>query len=96
MAERAWKDQFNEADLQIMKSLTKEFHFKRSQAYVYSNNEVSPFKGSLIVPLSPYMNAICTTSGNEVEFYNKLRRDGSTPLEALKTMSEKHPYGEGL
>lgn len=96
MAERAWKDQFNEADLQIMKSLTKEFHFKRSQAYVYSNNEVSPFKGSLIVPLSPYMNAICTTSGNEVEFYNKLRRDGFTPLEALKTMSEKHPYGEGL
>ena len=96
MAERAWKDQFNEADLQIMKSLTKEFHFKRSQAYVYSNNEVSPFKGSLIVPLSPYMNAICTTSGNEVELYNKLRKEGHSPLDAIKVMSEKYPYGEGL
>jgi hypothetical protein len=96
MAERAWHDQFNEADLQIMKSLQKEFHLKRSQAYIYSNNEVCPFKGSLIIPLSPYMNAICTTSGDEVEFYNNQIKNGASPLDTLKEMAEKHPYGEGL
>lgn len=96
MAEKAWNDQFNEADLQILKSLEKEFHLKRSQAYIYSNNEVSPFKGSLFVPLSPYMNAICTTSGDEVEYYNELRKKGLNPKECLIKMAEEHPYGEGL
>jgi hypothetical protein len=42
------------------------------------------------------MNAICTTSGDEVEFYNNLIKNGVAPTEALKMMAEQHPYGEGL
>lgn len=96
MAEKAWSDQFNEADLQIMKSLEKQFHLKRSQAFISSNNEVVPFKGSLFVPLSPYMNAVCTTSGDEVERYNQLRKRGISAEDAMKEMAVKHPYGENL
>lgn len=96
MAEKAWSDQFNEADLQIMKSLEKQFHLKRSQAYICSNNEVTPFRGSLFVPLSPYMNAVCTTSGNEVEYYNQLRNSGKSAKEAMDDMAINHPFGENL
>ena len=42
------------------------------------------------------MNAVCTTSGNEVEYYQQLINGGWKPMDAMKEMSVRHPYGEGL
>lgn len=93
---REWSERFNEADLQIMNSLKKEFHEKRSQAYIYSDNEVSPYKGTVYLPLSPFMDALCTTSGPQVDLYDSLRKKGHDCLSALIEMAEAHPYGENL
>lgn len=95
-AKKSWSERYNEADFQIIESLEKEFHLKRSQAYIKSNNEVAPYKGTIIIPLSPFFDAICTTSGPQVEKYNELRKEGKTCMESLIEMADKYPYGQNL
>jgi type IV secretory pathway VirB4 component len=95
-AKVAWGEKYNEADFQILESLEKEFHLKRSQAYIYSKNEVTPYKGTLIIPLSPFMDALCTTSGPQVDLYDALRKEGLTCMETLVKMAADHPYGEQI
>lgn len=92
----AWNDELNEADKQILRSLEKNFDQKYSQAYVMSSNEVAPYKGSILLPLSPLMDAVTTTSGKQVELYKKLRTEGYAADDAIIYMADNHPYGEGL
>jgi hypothetical protein len=95
-AKKAWGEKFNEADIQILEDVKKEFHLKRSQAYVYSNNDAAPYKGTVIVPLSPFMDALCTTSGPQVDLYHKYKKEGLDCMESLIKMATNNPYGEGL
>jgi hypothetical protein len=95
-AKHAWEEKYNEADFQILESIKKEFHLKRSQAYVYSNNEVMPYKGTIFVSLSPFMDALCTTSGSQVEKYSEYIEEGMSPKDSLIKMAELYPFGEGL
>lgn len=92
---KAWEDKFSIADLQILKSLKKEFYHKRSQCYLISENEISPYKGSFYIPLSPFADALTTTSGPQVDLYQTLKKDLSC-IDALIKMSTDHPYGENL
>ena len=81
------------ADIDIIKSLhIKKGHY--SQGYLISEN--SSFKGSFLIPLSPMMNSIVTTSANEEFYYDSLRKKGVEVHQALEQMAKNHPYGEGL
>lgn len=95
-AYKAWKDEFNEAEWQIIKSLKIEARHKRSSVYVQSNNAIAPYRGSFYVPLTPSMDALTTTSAPQLGLYKQLREDGLKPHEALNKMASDYPYGENL
>ena len=93
---------FNDADWSILRTLKKQPPTEsnpvpRSMGYIISNNEEAPYRGSFEIPLSPDMDALCTTSGSQLELYKHLKEEKQMQtLEALQYMSEKHPYGKGL
>lgn len=92
----AWKNQFSEGEWQIIKTLRMENEYKRSSALILSENVVSPYKGSIYLPLSPLMDALTTTSGSQTQLYKDLLASGKSPKEAQSYMAENHPYGLGL
>ena len=95
-AKRAWKDEFTEAEWQVIKSLEKQPQFRRSAAYIKSAHELHPWNGSLFIPLSPVMDALTTSSPSQTELYEKLRSEGLAEDSAVLHMAKNHPYGEGL
>ena len=85
--------ELSKADIDIIKSLhIKKGHY--SQGYLLSEN--SNYKGSFLIPLSPIMNSIVTTSANEEFYYDSLRKKGVKARQAIEQMAKNHPYGEGL
>ncbi len=95
-AKTEWGSDYNEAEWEIIRSLRKEKSYRRSALYVSSNNDTAPFKGSVYLPLSPWMDALTTTSGPQTELYKKLRNQGMSAFDAIEFMAEKHPYGQNL
>lgn len=95
-AKLAWENQFNEAEWQVIKSLKKETEFKRSSVFVSSENDQAPYKGSFYLPLSPFMDSLCTTSGSQMQLYKDMKTKGIPTNEILDFMSQTHPYGKGL
>ncbi|MCB9229705.1 MAG: hypothetical protein H6618_08850 [Deltaproteobacteria bacterium] len=85
--------ELSSADIDIIKSLhIKKGHY--SQGYLVSEN--TRYKGSFLIPLSPVMNAIVTTTASEEFYYDSLRKNGLGVREALEDMAKNHPYGDGL
>lgn len=95
-AKKVWKDQFNEAFWQILKSLKKEVEFKRSSILIYSENDTAPYIGSFYLILSSYIDALTTSSGSQMNLYRELRHKGLSPMESLQFMKTHHPFGKGL
>lgn len=95
-AKEAWGSDFNEAEWEIIKSLRRDKANFRSSLYVSSNNDTAPFRGGVFLPLSPFMDALTTTSGSQETLYKTLRSNESTTIQSLEYMAEKHPYGRGL
>ncbi len=95
-AKTEWGSDYNEAEWEIIRSLRKEKSYRRSALYISSNNDTAPFKGSVYLPLSPWMDALTTTSGPQTELYKKLRDQGMAAFEAIEFMAEQHPYGQKL
>ena len=85
--------ELSQADIDIIKSLhIRKGHY--SQGYLISEN--TNYKGSFLIPLSPIMNAIVTTTAGEEQLYDQLRKKGLGVREALEEMAKNHPYGVGL
>ena len=95
-AREAWKDEFSEAEWQIIRSNKKEPQFRRSSIFIKSDHELHPWTGSLYIPLSPVMDALTTSSGSQTELYTNLRKEGLSEDSAIIHMAKQHPYGEGL
>ncbi len=93
---KEWGDRHNDAEWQIIKSLKKEKINRRSMFFIISKNDTSPYRGSCYLPLSPYMDALTTTSGPQEELYSNLEAKGMQILERIRYMGETYPYGEGL
>lgn len=89
-------EQFSDSDYDIIASLRKSHELKQSQCYVIADTDQIQYKGSWLLPLTPKMDAILTTSGSQTQLYKELINSKKTPWEAIKYMAEKHPYGEGL
>jgi type IV secretory pathway VirB4 component len=87
-------NEFSEAEFQILSSLEINRRLKRSELYVRSENSDAPYRGTVFLPLSPAMDALVTSSGSQVELYNKLRKSGLSTRESLTTMAREFPYGE--
>ncbi len=81
------------ADIDVIRDLIIKKGFF-SQGYLLSANPT--FKGSFLIPLSPKMNALVTTTAKEEDYYDQLIKDGFSPLTALDKMASNHPYGAGL
>jgi hypothetical protein len=86
--------EFTVAEFQILASLEISRRLKRSELYVRSENSDAPYRGTVFLPLSPSMDALVSSSGSQVEFYAKLRRDGISAGASLKIMVDEYPYGE--
>ncbi len=82
------------ADLQIIGDLRIDKSEKYSQAYLIS--EISPYKGSFDIPLSPQLDALVTTSPDQLGLYARLKKQGRKPEEIIDQMAKEHPYGEDL
>ena len=93
-ARSAWEKEFNEAEWQILKSLKKEKQYRRTSCYIRSFNDSAPWRGSFYIPLTAAMDALCTTSASQVEFYKNARAAGKTAAEALALMVSDFPYGQ--
>jgi hypothetical protein len=86
--------EFTPPELQILESLEINRKLKRSQLYVKSDNSDAPYRGTVFLPLSPAMDALVTSSGSQVELYQRLRGEGKTPAEAIAHMTTHYPYGQ--
>jgi type IV secretory pathway VirB4 component len=86
--------EFDEAELQILESLEINRRLKRSEIYVRSENSDAPYRGTMLSPLSPVMDALVTSSGSQVELYQRLRDEGKSAADALSYMMENYPYGK--
>lgn len=95
-ARKAWKDQFNEAFWQILKSLKKEIEYKRTSILIYSENDTAPYFGSFYLILSRFIDALTTSSGSQMNLYKELKKSGLSPSESLDYMKTHHPFGKGL
>lgn len=101
-AKEAWKDDFTEAEWQIIRSLEKEPQHHRSSVYVVCKNDLSPYRGSFYNVLTPIKDAIVSSSASQIEFYKKRKKENQEkysefdfrPEEILNEMSEKMPYGK--
>ena len=96
LAKEAWKDQFTEAEWQIIASLKLEKHLKRSSAYI-SSKTGKGYQGSVFLPLTPVLDALITTDDHQKKLYERLTEDqGLAPIEALEYMAKYHPFGRNL
>ncbi len=86
--------EFDEAEIQILQSLEINRKLKRSEIYVRSQNSDAPYRGTMLSPLSPVMDALVTTSGSQIELYQRLRGEGKSAADALSYMIENYPYGK--
>lgn len=91
-----FKNDFDEAEYDILKSLKLNKMHKYSMAYIKSETESYKNKASILLPLSPRLDSIVTTSGNQSELYKKLRKNGFNAAKAIEYMTKNYPYGQGL
>jgi hypothetical protein len=91
-----WAEFFSAAEWEIIESLKPEHSLHRSMFYLRSRRDAEPIQCSCFLPLSPYMDALATSSGPQMSLYNRLRGDGIGVLDSIKHMAEQHPYGVGL
>ena len=91
-AQKVWGNQFNEAEWQILRYLHKNRPEKYSTVYIQSHNEERPFRGLIKIYLSPFMDALTTTSAGPTKRYDDYIKEGLTAKEALDAMVKEHPY----
>lgn len=93
---KAFPNEFDEAEDDILKSLKLNKPKKYSMSYIKSDTEIFKNKTTILLPLTPRMDTIVTTSGNQSQLYNQLREKGYSPAIAIDYMVDNFPYGIGL
>lgn len=88
-----FKNFFTEAEEQVLSILKKNIEKKYSMAYIRSENESCQYKMVVKIPLSPWLDALTTTSPNQLSIYEELL-EKVPALEAIKAMAEHFPYGQ--
>lgn len=91
-----FKEEFTDADYDIIASLKISHELKQSQCYVMCDTDRVQYKATWLLPLTPRMDAILTTSGSQVQLYKELKNSGLSAWDAINFMVKNHPYGEGL